>query len=500
MRLRHRLRYPRGMRVVLLVLMSIVGACTKDNPRACGTGDPCTDPAYPYCDQHGAVGGIPGACIAIDCVPGEFVACDGDQAVRCNEVGDSVDTVVCERGCDAAGVGCRLCEPSETACTNGITAVCDANGVVIEQTVCALGCFASEPRCSDVDPSNELAVYLDMSANAPDLVLTGDATISTATGNITNGDGAPIAVPSFVLTQVDGSSLRVFVVGSATIENLGFVGPVLDEEIASIALVADGDVTISGSIDLTPASSRIPPGSQLDGACVGAAGANSTTGGSLYVTGGGGGGGGISGGVGGAVVGQAAQPGSAGAGGAGPLLVPLVGGCAGGGGASGGGAIQIVSRTKIHLATGAVINAGGAGGVFQTGLIGGGGSGGGILLEAPVVVVDPAAGLVANGGSGATGASPGTGTAGGVTTSPAIAADCGSTSAQLCGVGGAGAARDVRAVNGDSLAFMPAVDQRAGGGGGAVGRIRINTADSTFTGANGATISPAPSVGVAATR
>jgi hypothetical protein len=48
-----------GQGRLFLVLAITLAGCTKDNPRACGPGDPCTDPAFPFCDIDGVVGGLP---------------------------------------------------------------------------------------------------------------------------------------------------------------------------------------------------------------------------------------------------------------------------------------------------------------------------------------------------------------------------------------------------------------------------------------------------------
>jgi len=199
-----------GVSLAVVVAAAVVG-CTKDNPRACGDGDPCTDPTAPFCDLDGLVAGVPGACIAVACTPGEFAACDADRAIQCNAAGDNYETVVCERGCDPLSDGCRLCDPNETACTNGITATCDASGAIIDQTPCPLGCFESEPRCRDVDPSNGLSTYLDTARTAMDAVLPDGTVVDTINGTITDG-GTPLPIPSFlVAAPADGVPLRVFV-------------------------------------------------------------------------------------------------------------------------------------------------------------------------------------------------------------------------------------------------------------------------------------------------
>jgi hypothetical protein len=180
----------------------------------------------------------------------------------------------------------------------------------------------------------------------------------------------------------------------------------------------------------------------------------------------------------------------------------LVGGCTAGD-SSGGAGIQIVSRTRIVIEATAALNANGMGGIAEQGGIGGGGSGGSVLLEAPLVELGQGAAIVANGGAGATGAA--TGSAGVqtvLTTAPATAPGCGAKPATLCGIGGNGGARDVAPTVGGALVYVTTagVEQWTGGGGGAAGRIRINTADGTYTRSSDAIESPAPSVSTVRTR
>lgn len=139
-------------------------------------------------------------------------------------------------------------------------------------------------------------------------------------------------------------------------------------------------------------------------------------------------------------------------------LIPLVGGSAGGtssggNGGHGGGAIQIVSGVGIVVGETGIINMGGGG----SGSYGGGGSGGAVLLEAPSVTVRGV--LAANGGSGGDAYN---GADGPASAEPAAARSN----------GGPGAAGDT--ANGTQGNAAGTALNTAGGGGG-VGRIRINT-------------------------
>lgn len=165
-----------------------------------------------------------------------------------------------------------------------------------------------------------------------------------------------------------------------------------------------------------------------------------------------------------------------------PTLVPLLGGSAGGGseygaGGGGGGAIQIVAGTSIHINGAGVIHVGGGGGDFSVtdrpG--GGGGSGGSILLEAPDVSVFGT--LAANGGGGTV---PGSSAKGSNATPDSHPAKGATSNKGQGGDGGAGLLIDGQHGQGERAS-----------GGGAVGRIRINTQSSEATVGAQAVISPA---------
>ena len=483
--------------------LALVVACSRRNPDYCDEDEPCPDPAKPFCDLDGLVDGSPNSCIGVSCTPGDFVACDEDRAIQCNTAGNNYDMVVCERGCDPVSNGCRLCDPGETACTNGIAATCDANGAVVSMEACALGCFDSEPRCRKVDPSNGLATYLDMAAAAPALELDAGSRISTISGNVVNGAGEPIAVPSFMIAAPTGGvPIRVFLASRAALADLTFEAPSVQAATPAFALVSASEVLIEGVIDLTFSVARIPPGSKITGACVGGGGDTVVDNGSEYIAAGGGGGGQTAGGDGG-IIEFLAGGNAGGLAAPNPPLEPLVGGCAGSfGDIAGGGAVQIVAAQRIALAAGAVINAGGEGGRGDSGLIGGGGSGGGILLEAPIIELGASSALVANGGAGCSGRSGGAGQPGQVSTAAAIPGDCTGRPANLCGVGGAGGAIGSPPGNGGDLVYtnQSGIAQWSGGGGGSVGHIRLNTRDGAFTASSDAILSPVPTTALVRTR
>jgi hypothetical protein len=433
--------------------------------RSCAAGA-CTDPAYPFCDTGGEIGGTPMTCVAVTCTPGEFAACRGSAAeFACNSTATGYELVQCAKGCDSA-TGCHLCEPDQTVCTNGKVQTCDASGAVTSSESCALGCFEDLPRCRDINPSNSLAMYLDMTDTPPDLDLSKGGTIDTSTGMITTTDGI-ISVPSYVTTDsADGVAIRVFVAGRVRLGDV-HIRTNGDHLGSALAIVSTSDITIGGAV-------TIQGGDLLAPTCVGGRAAVDGTSdqtSTSYDSGAGGGGHATNGGSGGAATGDPSGVllgGSTGVAAGSPTLVPLRGGCAGGGivdnsiqvlayGARGGGAAQFSSRTAIRI-DGALDASGQAGYDLQTpngGATTGGGGGGALLLEAPSVTLGPAAALLTKGGDGG---------------SPCSPSECGAN----YGRGGHGSTASLPGGNGADGIYG------AGGGGGGLGRIRINTQDGTY--------------------
>lgn len=460
-----------------------VVACTKSNPAAHCQSGTCTDPAFPFCDANGVVGGEPGACIAVSCTAGAFAECRGDTEVRCNAAGNNYEVVQCERGCDAVADGCRLCNPNETACTNGKVATCDATGSITSSTDCPLGCFESEPRCRDIAPSNSLASYVDMVATPPDLIV-DDAEYNSDTGILTTMTGTMSSPPSFmVAAPAGGLSIRVVIVDEVKIQRLTLRGA------AAVAIVARGDITVSGTLEVYAGYGIDFPG------CDGGYGMYSTSC-TNSASGGGGGAYATNGGRGGNVQFVGLLGGAAGITAGSPTLVPLRGGCSGGSvegpyyPGSGGGALQMSSSTRI-VVDGTITARGGNGSNFDVGdsqqpdphqAASGGGSGGAVLLEAPVVALGANAQLLAFGGDGG--------------------ALCTTTSA-VCGAPGRGAHNGTPATPGGDIAANDcgtSLYRTAGGGGGGLGRVRINTRDGSYMKASSTLEDAVVSTGTIVTR
>jgi hypothetical protein len=222
-----------------------------------------------------------------------------------------------------------------------------------------------------------------------------------------------------------------------------------------VVIIALESIVIDGSIQVKEGFSGAYPlgNAQQDGAGPGAGKGSSNT------TSGSGGGGGFcgKGGNGGAATALGGP--SYGS----PELLPLQGGSTGGAlfAAEGGGAIQLVAGREIVLKAGSYIDARGGGAVA------GGGSGGAILIEAPTVKISGS--VTANGGGGGAPGGQG-GTPGGRTATPAL----GGRNAENINGGDGGAGATANGTNG-VLSPTPGDGSGSASGGGAAGRIRINT-------------------------
>lgn len=462
-----------------LLALALV-ACSHPVADYCDEATPCDDPAKPFCDLNGQHEGSD--FISNTCIPYPWDAGGAD-------VDAPIGTV--DAGPDALPAACVA---DSTTCEDATLIECGSDGTVRTSTECALGCHGTEVRCNDLAPSNALAAQLDLASSAPDVVFPDGTTINTTNGTVV-GPAGQISVPtSLIAAPGGGVELRVLrlhslVVGDTVIEG----GPAL-------AIVSDGDVVITGDIT---ASRTMPPG--VVASCPASA-VNLAVDSSV---GAGGGGFGTAGGRGGSWGGALGKAGGGVAGN--DALEPLRGGCAGGRwysddgsiisiyrlGGVGRAAMQISSRTRIQLgdmATAAVgtIRMTGSAPALNSPFGGGagGGSGGAVLLEAPAIAIAAGSGVTANGGSGVCGANPGTD--GQFGTARATGEVCGAVT------GGSGASLAGGATNGGNAPAQGGV--YGGGGGGGAGRIRINTANGSFTIAAGGVVSPAASTGSVAVR
>ena len=389
---------------------------------------------------------------------------------------------------DSSGTVCAANTPLR--CEGNVLVSCNSDGTAEVQQTCNLRCDASTLACENkVAPSNGYAPQLDAAATEPYISITANTSfVLTSDYNATTGTvkvGSQQVKATVVPGANGGPEVLVMSVGSFSIA-AGVTLTIMSEygSPRQVAIMSAGDVSIAGTV-LRGASNWIPAGDPCIGAAANAAGADND------VPGGGGGAFGGPGAKGGAILLVTTQT-NGGAATGNSTLVPLRSGCPGGGtaglgaGGAGGGAIQITSGTRIN-----VMGAVGAPG-YSGSVNGGGGAGGGILLEAPAVTIS--GGVYANGGAGGCGSFSQTTTSdGSLSTMPALGGPCSNNQS-----GGNGGAGTTAPTDGQSLSNTAGTTQYAGGGGGAVGRIRINTLDMTVAGA-GAT-SPPASLGIVAGR
>jgi len=409
---------------------------------------------------------------------------------------------------DATAPDAMACTPDTTDCDDSVGRYveCGSDGSPILEIRCALGCSPDVEKCLDIDPSNDLAPYLDQARTDPavgSVAFSGDSTLNTNSGVVFNGP-TQIDVPS-----ANAGGIRVFM-----FKTLSLVGTLKVTGSLPLAIVADGEISVSGLLDVSADGVTAGPGAINSGsqACFGGSNMASALG---YEQGGGGGGGFEVGAVGG----QSGDLDSGWPGGA-PVAnttgVPLEGGCRGGRvftttlrgnmhasqGGRGGGAIQLVSSTAIEITGNGKIDASGGGGASTSpanGILlggGGGGSGGMILLEAPVIAIDgPAVAISTKGGGGAAAGNGSSvamnGADGGTDGSPA--AGGGGTLAH----GGLGGTEESAPIPGGAGS---GAGTRGGGGGGSAGRARFNSGDGGANPQNGAAVLSPYTNGVVGSR
>jgi hypothetical protein len=446
------------LKCVLLVtgLLLVGTACTTRNPRNCDDGI-CTDPAFPYCDADGSVGGTPHVCIEATCEAGVIVGCQGNGLLRCNADGSDYEVVACANGCDSANARCNDCVPTTAMCSGGALMTCGASGTIESTESCLAGCLAApQPHCAFLEPK-----YLPDSCEAfsstQSLEITSSGMFDTnLSANCTGGVIAQTGAAE--LCVVKYRSIRI-AAGSA----LKVTGS------RALVLLANHDLEVAGTLDVSADGITSGPGVVTpSGAAADPLVANPK----------GGGGSGFK--TNGASAGTTTSTGGAGNGGAAmsdpAALTALVGGTKAGGvmmsasGGGGGAAALISCRGKVEVS--GTLHAGGGGGLG--GVLAplgiripgwGGGSGGYVVIQGPSVIVT--GGVFANGGGGGGGlrANDTTGVAG--EDGPAAATSAmGGAATNGEGPGGSGAWRDGGAQPGG---MNTAAGALPGGGGGGMG-------------------------------
>lgn len=340
-------------------LAGLVTACTRPNPAATCPDGTCSDPDFWFCDVDGVVAGTPGTCVSLSCSPAQPVLCRGSDLLICNATGNGLEPSHCAHECVPDGI----------------------------------------PHCDRLLPK-----YLpDVCTKAPpdeELNITEGINRIKVEDTNCNGGVSPMLVTGLCIMHYT----RITIAVDTTLAFEGLVGGGL-----GVALVADGDIVIDGTVDVAAHGSAMGPG-----------GRDSNTP-PPSPTGHGGGGNKTPGGPG------ATLTVSSGAANGGPPAsdpasqMDLLGGWSGGGygldanaqsqygGGGGGGAATLISCSGTITVSGTgVVNASGGGGAGGGTVNGftfrnafGGGSGGNVVFQAMNVIID---GFVfSNGGGGGAG-------------------------------------------------------------------------------------------------
>lgn len=380
--------------------------------------------------------------------------------------------------CSVDGASCvdARCTPDTQRCgiAGNTIEVCEPDGNWTTTQSCPGPCVAeaaATPTCRVLVPS--ISVLARACETTSTDVLVGAAVFSTTMDAMCTGG---------VLVQQGGPGVCVVRVSAAAI-NTGSTLRVLGTR--ALAIVADGDILIGGTIDVSA-------GGRIDGPGGGGVLVSGTS--PNDVDGGGGAGFQTAGGTGGQFV-PVMPP-------AGGASVPYPAGLLVGGyrasatldsGGGGGGALALISCRGTVSVSGALV-AGGGGGLgglpsdpdphLRSGA--GGGSGGVLLLQGIRVAISPSGGVYANGGGGGGGGSNnvligGTGLPGGAT----VTSGGGGGTLEGAAAGGRGGFLVEPGAPGEGAAIS------SGGGGGGVGYIFLSTPQGTAP-VNSGQSSPAP--------
>jgi hypothetical protein len=410
------------------------------------------------------------------CAPGAFLSCsDPMTEVTCSATGNGTTTTACgTSGCNADAGRCNQCTPSTLLCSaDGKTLeTCDATGNPQPMTSCSLSCVdatsTTPARCAHID--------------APYVAGACDTPATTASVNLTGGtiDPGLDASCTMIISQATAEICVVRADSITITSTVTVVGRTGSEPNRVIAFVADHDLVLSGTIDLS-----------AHGASPGPGGGASSTGAPGASTAGGGGAGSFTAGGNGAND----TNGNGGAGGAAiaPPLVLLTGGpsaasCSGNAclqphtfGGGGGGGLMLASCLGTVTVSGEVNVAGGGGQGARVNAIAGtifppqgGGAGGNVVIAG--VHVNVSGSLFANGGGGGGGCNGQTGGLcpggnGGDGQQLVMAASGGT--AGTGATGGSGGFGTTTPGIGVASGQIPAGP--GGGGGGAAGHLQVYT-------------------------
>ncbi len=114
---------------------------------------------------------------------------------------------------DGAAIG-EACTPDEALRCEGDDLVrCNGDGTAEESVACPLGCSTADLRCLDLDPSNDLADYLDATSGKEVLSFTDEVVVDTTSGQVTAG-GDDVVIETFLAGF--SPQIRVLAVGVST--------------------------------------------------------------------------------------------------------------------------------------------------------------------------------------------------------------------------------------------------------------------------------------------
>jgi hypothetical protein len=89
----------------------------------------------------------------VQCIPGEFLGCDGNDAILCETDGSSTVRNECgSAGCNQEAGQCNQCDPTTPAsCQDYRIVTCDESGYIVESEYCTWGCseVGGTPTCSE---------------------------------------------------------------------------------------------------------------------------------------------------------------------------------------------------------------------------------------------------------------------------------------------------------------------------------------------------------------
>lgn len=465
------------MRSLLVCALLVSAGCDNDEINTCSVL--CTaDEECPPGQTCSAVG----RCTSGDvcpCTPGEFLGCVDDTARFCNASADGPDNEECGLpGCNAEAGRCNACVANTIACSADLASLddCGSDGLVSQSDACAAGCAPGSPglspdRCKHITPAWLPDVCTEPASN-PDASL-GSATLDVAQDASCTGG----------VVEVNGTSFCIVRAAKITIGDLKVAGT------RAIAFVADDELTVSGTLDISADGQTPGPGAGVLGA--GAASLNNSYrggGGAGFAQIGGAGGGnetgteaGMAGGpsterlttarfLGGATT-TASQCGSG--------IVACLNAIDFPGGGGGGGALLIACRGTVSV-TGTIDAGGGGGtgggdhypaaGAVAQGGGPGGGSGGFVAFQGAHVEITGK--LYANGGGGGAACSGDNcrGNPGSDGLRSKNGAPGGDSAGNSCG-GGIGGS--VSTAPGPGERTFAAASAGGGGGGGSIGRFQV---------------------------